>query len=84
MTALKDTETNEVSTVPAALKQYVHDFKHQSTPATGNTKTGELLPEKAARQYPWKVGPSHKLDTFDLETQVGRPGNEQISIERSQ
>ena len=82
MTALKDRETNVIHTEPAAVKQYVHDyFKHQSTPATGNTKTGDFLPEKVARQYPWKVGPSHKLDTFDLETQVGQQGNEQVSIE---
>lgn len=82
--ALKDADTNEVHTEPAALKKFVHDyFKSQSIPATGNKKTGDFLPEQAARHYPWKSGPDSMLDTFNLETRVGHKGVERIAIEDS-
>lgn len=82
-TALKDTDTNEIYTDPNKLKQFVHKiFKQQAEPAPGNRKTGEFFPNEVPRNYPWKAGPDHTLDPFDLETKVGKTDHEQVSVEK--
>lgn len=64
------------------MKQLTHKFfQTQTTPAEGTHKTGKFLLEHAPRNSPWKHDPEEDLDTFELETGVGKADFEPLSIE---
>ena len=79
MTAVNDTDGNILDD-PKQVSQFVHKlYQGQASPAFG-PKTGKYLPGEVRRDYPWHTGGWSDLGPFTLETRVGDPLYEKVSV----
>ena len=79
MAAVNDTDGNVLND-SKQVSQFVHKFDQaQASPAFG-PKTEKYLPGEVKRDYPWHTGGCSDLDPFTLETRVGDPSYDKVSV----
>ena len=68
--AVKDPSTGRVTAHPASVKRVVEQLYTGLQLPPGGIKTGEYLPDRAPRNYPWRPGAPGVVDPYDLTTRA--------------
>jgi len=80
MTAIQDNDTGRVMNKAEDIQEHVQAYyQKQADPVFGPKKGMQILKQTPMR-YPWELSDTEKLDPIKLQTRVGDPQYEQVSI----